>query len=958
MMKKGIALALSALLLVLNVPPIANLPPVRADDSDIFGANIQPNVLILIDTSQSMQDEVPTSAYSAGTTYSGSFTATPNQGAVYKYNTSNKTYTLYKNGISLVPNSDGTPTSAARDALTASGYWYGKIGGTQYYLFNGNYLNWKAAASPTTEPKITIAKRVITNLIKNTSGVRFGTMKFRSGGGEIISPVGSTTATLLAGVNALTAPGGFGTVLGEQIRDAGLYYRGQLGLQSPIQLECQPNFVIVVSDGIYTGIQPWPEAAKLNAQDHSSSLAGKQNIIVHTVGFGIAVSEPANELAANDALQQTAKNGGGTFYPTTSAAELEAALQDAMQQVVAATFSFATPVIPATSATSTHRAYLASFQSDPSRPAWKGFLKAYQRDSNGNIRVNADGTPDESFRDWEAGEVLAAKAVSSRTIKTVIGGTLQDFTTSNSNITPGLLQVASTAERDQLINYIRGVDTYDEDADGNVTEERTWKLGDIFHSSPVLVTPPFLPIPLIDPAPSYKDFKAANANRETVLIAGGNDGMLHAIRESDGQELWAFIPNDLLGSLKTLTATSAAHPFYVDGSPIAADVKIGGTWKTILVIGERRGGRFYHALDITDTTKPLYLWSFTDSKMGETWSEPAIGKVKMADGTERYVAIVGGGYDTTQNNNSGKALFGIDVATGQKLFEYFNTGSASDDRRFMNFSLPANPTAVDLNRDGFIDGVYIGDVGGQLWKYDFSPPATLSGGLVTNWTGKRFFAAPLVGTNPPAAGEYYPTQAIYGAPVPALDKINNLWIFFGAGDRNHPNNTTAPNRFYGIKDDTTMANGSTLTEANLANITASDTTPTQGWFFLLGSDEKILAAADVFNLIVFFSSFTPTTTAACETGGGTAKLYAVQMLTGYAALDWSLGVALTSTSASATRGKIIGTGIPSRPITVITESEATISTSVIAATTSQQLPSNPAPPPSAMRKVLYWREVF
>jgi hypothetical protein len=69
-------------------------------------------------------------------------------------------------------------------------------------------------------------------------------------------------------------------------------------------------------------------------------------------------------------------------------------------------------------------------------------------------------------------------------------------------------------------------------------------------------------------------------------------------------------------------------------------------------------------------------------------------------------------------------------------------------------------------------------------------------------------------------------------------------------------------------------------------------------------------------------------------------------------------VALTSTGPSATRGKIIGTGIPSRPITVITESEATISTSVIAATTSQQLPSNPAPPPSAMRKVLYWREVY
>ena len=29
--------------------------------------------------------------------------------------------------------------------------------------------------------------------------------------------------------------------------------------------------------------------------------------------------------------------------------------------------------------------------------------------------------------------------------------------------------------------------------------------------------------------------------------------------------------------------------------------------------------------------------------------------------------------------------------------------------------------AVDLNNDGYIDRVYIGDVGGQLWKFDVSP---------------------------------------------------------------------------------------------------------------------------------------------------------------------------------------------------------------------------------------------
>src|SRR5207249_8279372 len=106
-----------------------------------------------------------------------------------------------------------------------------------------------------------------------------------------------------------------------------------------------------------------------------------------------------------------------------------------------------------------------------------------------------------------------------------------------------------------------------------------------------------------------------------VLIAGANDGMLHAFRETDGRELWAFIPPDLLASVKNLTSTSGDHLFYVDGSPIAADIKVSGSWKTIVLFGVRRGGNHYYALDITDTTNPTYLWRFTDSKLGETWSE-------------------------------------------------------------------------------------------------------------------------------------------------------------------------------------------------------------------------------------------------------------------------------------------------------------------------------------------------
>jgi len=104
--------------------------------------------------------------------------------------------------------------------------------------------------------------------------------------------------------------------------------------------------------------------------------------------------------------------------------------------------------------------------------------------------------------------------------------------------------------------------------------------------------------------------------------------------------------------------------------------------------------------------------------MGETWSEPSMGKIKWTDGTDKYVAFVGGGYDTDDNNQSGKAFFMIDLATGDKLAEYYNDEVTIDDRQYMNFSIPANPTAIDEDGDGYVDLVYVGDVGGQLWKFE------------------------------------------------------------------------------------------------------------------------------------------------------------------------------------------------------------------------------------------------
>ncbi len=985
-MKRLTALVLIAAFLLQLYPPV-----VFADDSDIFGHNVQPNVLILLDTSGSMgnpAEAVPSVQYDPAVPYPPTSkcwdavkkkSTSCTSAVVYQSDLSTTPkYTQYATGIASVNNcADGSSCPSARTALSTAGYWSGFIGGSPVHLFVGNYLNLAfCTASSCSDLKINIAKRVLTRLLGSVTGVRFGLMTFWGnssqgpGGGQFVkdpvtgveSVIGTDPLVLQTLVNTspqMTASGY--TPLGGFLYDAGQYYKG-LQLQngktypSPIQLACQPNFIIMVTDGKENGtLLMKDEATRRYTQDHDAftgagdRFSGLQNVIVDTVGFGINAVDTA--AGANADLKVAATAGGGQFYSTGSEDALEAALQDAIRRIVAATFTFATPVLPTTSTTGLSRAYLAAFKSDASRSFWQGFLKAYQRDANGMVPVDANGVPLDSAKIWDAGTVLSTTPSANRTIYTTItqtNKTWELFTNSNNTIKAKVLGVQGKATADQVISYIRGVDSFDENNNGNVTEDRAWKLGDIFHSTPVLVTPPLLGLS----DSSYSTFKQNNANRTRVLIAGANDGMLHAFRESDGVELWAYIPEDLLDDLQTATVTFGVHPYFVDASPIAADIKIGGVWKTIVVFGERRGGRFYYALDITDTTNPGYLWTFTDPKMGETWSEPAIGRVKIG-GVEKFVAFVGGGYDTSQNNASGKAFFVIDLETGALLWQYYNDGTL-DDRQYMNFSFPANPTAVDLNNDGFIDRVYIGDVGGQVWKFDVSAGAT------TSWTGKRLFVADSTQPTTPPAGEYYPAQGIYGAPVLALDKDLKLWLFFGTGDRNHPNNTTSPNRFYGIKEMTNMGNGATLTETDLSDVTGAPATAASGWFFRLGANEKVLAAGNVFNMIAYFSTFTPTSTATCETGFGTAKLYAVQVKTGYAAIDFTTGDALASTDSSKTRSKTIGGGIASMPVIVLsppsTADQKPLSSAVVG-TTNQQVLGNLIPAPPAMKQVRWWREL-
>ena len=187
--KRLTALVVTATFLSLQVHPA-----VLADDSDIFGSNIQPNVVIMIDDSGSMGDSAPSNTFDVPPP-SGTAAYYPvlnncdptgkpkvyqacDSVKVYKSGQANS-YTFYANSVSAV---NGTGSAAAQAALNAEGYWSGKINGSAVNLYTGNYLNYLlgscASGGACTKPKMTIAKEVINSLLDSVQGVRFGIMTF------------------------------------------------------------------------------------------------------------------------------------------------------------------------------------------------------------------------------------------------------------------------------------------------------------------------------------------------------------------------------------------------------------------------------------------------------------------------------------------------------------------------------------------------------------------------------------------------------------------------------------------------------------------------------------------------------------------------------------------------------------------------------------------------------------
>jgi len=357
---------------------------------------------------------------------------------------------------------------------------------------------------------------------------------------------------------------------------------------------------------------------------------------------------------------------------------------------------------------------------------------------------------------------------------------------------------------------------------------------------------------------------------------------------------------------------------------------------------------------------PQYLWHFprhsdpkildydhfVNNTLGQSWSEPAIGKVRIKRGSdylERWVAFIGGGYDPAEkvghDATVGRAFFVVDIKTGYIIKQF--SGLADMDQCFA-----APPTAVDLNMDGYIEKVYIGDLGGQMWVFD------LSNSLVTNWTGQVLFRAPSSPTE---------KHMIFYQPAVAFDKNRIPWVYFGTGNREDPNDfNNPPERFFAIKDD-----GSgyppPITIGELDNVTADsqntfNVASKKGWYIELykggQSLEKVLAKPTMFNQIVYFTTYKNVDTEDPCSGAGVSSLYAVEYRSGGGAL----GVDELSdfSGPAGDRSKEVGIGAPSTPVVSV---NMKAQGSIIIGTTSGQIFSDQAFSPTAGKLLLYWREV-
>lgn len=297
-----------------------------------------------------------------------------------------------------------------------------------------------------------------------------------------------------------------------------------------------------------------------------------------------------------------------------------------------------------------------------------------------------------------------------------------------------LLGAATVAEAAALINTARGrvgASAIDPAGSGDSAN----RLGAISRSSPALV--------------GGSSLAVAAADRDRLLYAGGEDGLLHAIlagrRQSGGpghdpaapgcgRELWAYLPGSLLADLKDQPPAGSGLPpaVHVDGAPAVSDLFIDSDgdgrreWRTILVgtaSARLRNRGVVFALDVTDPRAPRLLWETSLPGVGAGPSRgAALGMTAGGSDPEARVFLTFASAERLAPEGDPAPLTGsygalacaLDLRDGRLLWRFAMPCPGAAANFLEAPSLPSLLTAAD----GGVDGVVFGDLAGRLWLLD------------------------------------------------------------------------------------------------------------------------------------------------------------------------------------------------------------------------------------------------
>lgn len=180
--------------------------------------------------------------------------------------------------------------------------------------------------------------------------------------------------------------------------------------------------------------------------------------------------------------------------------------------------------------------------------------------------------------------------------------------------------------------------------------------------------------------------------------------------------------------------------------------------------GLRMGGEGMYGLDLTDKDNPKMLFRIDSAtpgfdRMGQIWAKPT--KAKIATGIDsttkkvnayKDVLVFGGGYDTcyedqgyqvgtttstlsnqksqacnrtTATESLGNAVYMVDAKTGDLIWSATKTanavsGATNTTVSTLNNSIVGGITVLDRNNDGYMDQLYFADLGGQVFRADFT----------------------------------------------------------------------------------------------------------------------------------------------------------------------------------------------------------------------------------------------